>query len=198
MPELPANFRSLYRLFLRTTSAAVLHHPGATKNLRLRWRPLFTETAKVTKEIEGSASDTSPELRDARLAWLKECHTRVDNTLRLLYTASLSRGIPHQLTRNLGYLTGNERKRVISTAFSTMKKWKPQESYPLTPNPLTAKEIKSATSKKNEEAFKRNASGAVAEVVRMAEAAGKLTLGSNDVELNPRWLSERSPRKRRR
>jgi len=73
MSRLPANFRSLYRLFLRTTSAAVLHHPGATKNLRLRWRPLFTETAKVTKEVEEGAS---PELRDAQITWLKECHTR--------------------------------------------------------------------------------------------------------------------------
>jgi len=122
----------------------------------------------------------------------------VDNTLQLLYTASLSRGIPHQLTRNLAFLTGNERRRVIATTISTMRKWKPQESYPLTPNPLTAKEIKSATSQKKEEAFKRNGAGALAEVVRMAEAAGKLTLGSNDVELNRRWLRERSPRKRRR
>ena len=122
----------------------------------------------------------------------------VDNTLQLLYTASLSRGIPHQLTRNLAFLTGNERQRVISTTISTMKRWKPQESYPLTPNPLTAKEIKSATAKKKEEAFKRNGAGALVEVVRMAEATGILTLGSNDVELNRRWLRERGPRKRRR
>jgi hypothetical protein len=222
MSQLPAHFRSLYRLFFRTTSAAVLHHPGATKNLRLRWRPLFTEAAKVTKEVEGSASDTSPEIRDAQITWLKECHTRggyrllhgpfrvgchvaksgtlilVDNTLQLLYTASLSRGIPHQLTRNLAFLTGNERQRVVLTTISTMTKWKPQEFYPLTPNPPTAKEIKSASSKKKEEAFKRNGAGALAEVVRMAEAAGKLTLGSNDVELKRRWLRERTPRRRRR
>ena len=220
MPQLPTNFKSLYRLFLRTTSAAVLHHPGATKNLRLRWRPLFTEAAKVTKVVEGSASDTSPDIRDAQIAWLKEWHTRggypllhgpfhvgrhaaksgslisVDNTLKLLYTASLSRGIPHQLTRNLAFLTGNERQRVISTTISAMTKWKPQVSYPMTPNPPTAKEIKSANLKKEEEAFKRNGAGALAEVIRMAGATGKLTLGSNDVELKRRWLRERTRRRR--
>jgi len=92
-------------------------------------------------------------------------------------------------------LTGNEKQRVISTTVATMKKWNPQESYPQTPKPLTTKEIKSATSKGNEGAFKRNGAGALAEVVRMAEAAGKLTLGTNIVKLNRRWLGERRPRK---
>jgi hypothetical protein len=75
------------------------------------------------------------------------------------------------------------------------RKWKPQESYSQTPKPLTAKEIKSATSKRNEEVLKRNGAGALEEVVRMAEVAGKLTLGSNTVKLNRRWLREGRPRK---
>ena len=119
----------------------------------------------------------------------------VDNTLQLLYNASLSRGIPHRLLRNLAYLTGNERQRVISTTILMMKKWNPQGSYPQIPEPLTKKEIKSATKKRNEETFKRNGAGALEEVVRMAEAAGGLTLGSNTVKLNRRWLRKGGPRK---
>lgn len=55
---LPSNFTSLYRLFLRTTSAAVLHHPKSTRNLRRIWRPTFNAAASVIYQIRHERRDS--------------------------------------------------------------------------------------------------------------------------------------------
>lgn len=71
-PPLPPEFKSLYRLFLRTVSAAVLHHPQATRNLRRLWRPVFNAGAYVTKQLKQSKVPQRPLLGK----WLKQWEQR--------------------------------------------------------------------------------------------------------------------------
>ena len=54
---LPPSFTSLYRLFLRTASASVLHHRAATRNLRALWRPLFEGGAKAIRQLQQLEGD---------------------------------------------------------------------------------------------------------------------------------------------
>ncbi|KAF8957341.1 hypothetical protein BDZ97DRAFT_112138 [Flammula alnicola] len=183
--RLPASFRSLYRLFLRTSSAVVLHHPRASRNLRRRWRPVFDEAAKVTREVQHDSY--SSERSKDRVEWLKTWHSRMDNTLEFLYTASQSRGIPHQAARTLAYMIGNERQHAITKVLSR-REWQPAD-----PKPLTLKQIKNAEKKQDSERFKENSLGALDEVVRMAEASGNLILGRNKAALG-RYVRRRSRR----
>ena len=74
--RLPASFTSLYRLFLRTASAAVLHHRSARLNLITRWRPTFDAAAKVTKELEYSPQSNLPSWRQERIDWLTTWNER--------------------------------------------------------------------------------------------------------------------------
>ncbi len=85
LPCLPAAFKSLYRLHLRTVSAAVMHHKGATRNLRRLWRPTFDDGARVTQELllvqggrKNSESPPGPEnAGTAQLEnWLNEWNNR--------------------------------------------------------------------------------------------------------------------------
>ena len=74
MVQLPPEFKSLYRLFLRTVSATVLHHSQATRNLRLLWRPSFDAAAHVTNQHNDPCTDAAQ--RTLRKKWLKEWEQR--------------------------------------------------------------------------------------------------------------------------
>ena len=76
--RLPANFKSLYRLFLRTASASVLHHPRASRNLRRRWRPTFDDAARVTREVQREHIYYESESGNKKggVEWLKLWHER--------------------------------------------------------------------------------------------------------------------------
>lgn len=75
--SLPREFKSLYRLFLRTVSAAVLHHPQATRNLRRLWRPIFDAGAYVTKKYEKPVGKRSIVPQHPFLGqWLKQWEQR--------------------------------------------------------------------------------------------------------------------------
>ena len=70
--RLPATFTSLYRLFLRASSASVLHHTVATRNLRRLWRPTFDGAATVAKRLHVSQDVTErSRLRDWLNTWEK-------------------------------------------------------------------------------------------------------------------------------
>lgn len=74
---LPPEFKSLYRLFLRTVSAAVLHHPQATRNLRRLWRPIFEVGAYVTKQHKKPVAKQSIVPQRPFLGkWLKQWEQR--------------------------------------------------------------------------------------------------------------------------
>ena len=89
MGRLPASFTSLYRLFLRTASASVLHHRTARLNLITRWRPIFDAAAKVTNELEHSPQDSTSTWRQERIDWLK-----IWNERGQLFKFTLSMAIP--------------------------------------------------------------------------------------------------------
>lgn len=48
---IPKEFSSLYRLVLRASSAAVLHHPASVINLRHIYRATFSDAAKVIHQL---------------------------------------------------------------------------------------------------------------------------------------------------
>ena len=50
--RLPPSFTSVYRLLLRASSAAVLHHKSATRYVRTLWKPTFREAATVTLRLQ--------------------------------------------------------------------------------------------------------------------------------------------------
>ncbi|PPQ76046.1 hypothetical protein CVT26_005380 [Gymnopilus dilepis] len=176
---LPPTFRSLYRLFLRTASASVLHQSSARQNLRARWRPIFDEGAKVTQEFQNKSEGASPEWIRSREIWLNTWNKRLDHTLELLYNSSQTRGQPHKITRNLAFITGLERRRIVGK-FKRLPRWDPtSKKY----EPLTPAKLKALHKKNDEEKFQDHTLKALDEVIRMAEAFSGLTLGRNDVTL---------------
>ncbi|KAF8911634.1 hypothetical protein CPB84DRAFT_1762431 [Gymnopilus junonius] len=185
--SLPPTFRSHYRLFLRTASAAVLHHSQAKRNLRERWRPMFDAGAQVTHELQDRPDDASPEWIRARERWLRDWNKRLDGTLKLLYTSARSRGLPHKVTRNLGFMIMYERDRIIGK-LHRLPKWDSSAQRKRTA--VAPKELKAIRKKQEEEQSHNNANKALDEVIRMAEAFSGLTLGRNQVIIR-KWPSHR-------
>ncbi|KAI0310106.1 hypothetical protein OF83DRAFT_1071082 [Amylostereum chailletii] len=174
-PRLPPSFTSLYRLFLRASSASVLHHYAAKRHLRQLWRPTFDAAARVIQE--GGRAGTT-EAGERRRKWLQAWEANTDTTLSVLHISSQSRGLSHKLTRNLSYL---------HYGFSTWhseKLNKPGNRWDPSPSKLRDLEQTMATLSKAKSAVKRARSdfdaqslGALEEVVRMAEGKGCLHLG---------------------
>ncbi|KAM6494008.1 hypothetical protein JOM56_010369 [Amanita muscaria] len=158
MTRLVSEFTSLYRLFLRTVSASVLHHPQATRNLRRLWRPVFEAGARVQQ----SPCDS----------WLKLWNSRMDNTLALLYNSSQTRGLSHNLTRNLAWLVSSEQQRVRAYK---LKAWNPQHPHAFTN--LTEKANKKEEEESKFKEFVARSWAPLNRVVELAEAKGGLTLG---------------------
>ncbi|KAK0227878.1 hypothetical protein IW262DRAFT_1455068 [Armillaria fumosa] len=179
MTRLPASFTSLYRLFLRTTSTSVLHHALATRNLRHLWRSSFHDAAKVIHNLQ---REPPPPLaiKEELESWLSIWNSRVDNTLALLYNSSHTRGLSHQLTRNLALLVHHEYQRVSEIKYPT---WNPQL-------PADSKEYqirapaKSRTETRRDamKAISDRALSAVSKAVRMAEGRDGIVLGSMAVK----------------
>ncbi|KAI0688458.1 hypothetical protein BC835DRAFT_1284607 [Cytidiella melzeri] len=170
-PSLPADFKSVYRLFLRATASATLHSPRGTRHLRRQWKPFFQEAAIKHRKLHDSNHEAE---HQSLCAWLNEWDRTVDNTMLLLYNSSHSRGLASRLTRNLSLL-----HRIIDTKRPEVL-WKPQLSpdsseYQI-PKSLTTNTPKQAFARKGEE-LSRQSWNAIGEVVRMAEGTGQLSLG---------------------
>ncbi|KAK1226595.1 hypothetical protein PQX77_010435 [Marasmius sp. AFHP31] len=174
MTRLPPTLTSVYRLFLRTASASVLHHRIATRNLRQLWRPVFEDAAQVVKKM-GKAKD-GQERRDLE-NWLGQWEKRMDNTLSILYNSAKTRGLSHQLTRNLSFLVLGEHQRLRNQE-RNLPLWNPQlppdaREYQVKNSKVTGKDEKRQRRKEFEETAWR----ALGEVVRMAEGRNELSLG---------------------
>jgi hypothetical protein len=187
---LPPSFTSLYRLFLRTSSAAVLHHPAAKIALRKSWRPIFEGAVLVIRKLQNAPTLNTSE-QEAMEGWLIKWEGRsmlqnnilfsnltiaaVDNTLSLLYTSASSRGLPHDLTRNLASL---QRRHI---AWSKSKYNRPASAWDpkLPPSKYQVKTKPRVTITNNEDGIKveEKAWNALGEVVRMAEGRDMLVLG---------------------
>ncbi|KAF9059774.1 hypothetical protein BDP27DRAFT_1238110 [Rhodocollybia butyracea] len=111
---LPPSFTSLYRLFLRTSSTSVLHQSLATRNLRSLWRPVFADAAQVITRLKNSQTSSD---RETLENWLKNWEEQMDHTLSFLYVSASSRGLSHQLTRNLSQLYHAESERLCKRKY---------------------------------------------------------------------------------
>ncbi|KIJ07362.1 hypothetical protein PAXINDRAFT_90534 [Paxillus involutus ATCC 200175] len=195
MSRLPPAFTSLYRLVLRSTSASVLHHTIARKNLCKLWRPAFDAAAQVVRELQSHQLSQMERTRRERL--LSILQLRVDATLTLLLNSANSRGIPHQVVRNLNLLRKRHVDWVQGGYYSQLSKnaWKPQLSptapeyspRSLIPESHRAAVIQ-ARRRENKQVDER-CWNALGEVVRMAEGRHNMSLGR--VRLKP-WAMEKS------
>src|SRR6266404_4743162 len=70
--RLPPSFTSLYRLFLRTSSAAVLHHKAATRYIRSLWIPTFRDTATIILRLQNPTLAIAEKTKLERWLWLWE------------------------------------------------------------------------------------------------------------------------------
>ncbi|KAJ7251143.1 hypothetical protein B0H12DRAFT_1018698 [Mycena haematopus] len=175
---LPSDFTGLYRLFLRTSSASVLHQNKSTKALRRLWRPAFEDAARVTNRLQDNSLSASR--RNELEVWLQTWHLRIDNTLALLYTSCKTRGLSHRLTRNIAGLIRREQQRL-----DTMKlpEWKPTLAADAVEyQPFHAAKQRAAVEQLQDEAAV--AWNALEEVVRLAEGRSELSLGKIALKRN--------------
>ncbi|KAL1741750.1 hypothetical protein HDZ31DRAFT_44764 [Schizophyllum fasciatum] len=173
--SLPTTFKSLYRLTLRTASAAVLHHPHATRYLRQLYRPAFEDAIGAVTRLQ-AASSSPHTRRDITLLrnWYVEWGHRVDNALSLMYHASTARGLPHRLTRNLGLLSFSERERLNQRVFPLWRADGQQK---------TLGKAQRKTEKERAYAWTdQGAWSSVEQVARMAEGRHGMSLGRIQVK----------------
>jgi len=187
--QLPPEFRSLYRLVLRTSSASVLHARPATPRLRAMWRPTFDVAAQMTRKVQcppptEDGARVAAQAREWLNTWEKQSTSMnaciqsncsgtykiptVDNTLSLLYNSAISRGLAHKLTRNLHVLSYRRKYWLHSAYGRPSAPWRPT-GINLRANP-------------NKRQTERNGPGELAwnmvgEVFRMAEGRDQLMLG---------------------
>jgi hypothetical protein len=78
--KLPPSFTSSYRLFLRASSASVLHHRAATHYVRTLWKPTFREAAVVIRKLQSPTLRISEkeQLEEWRRLWELSSEFRVD------------------------------------------------------------------------------------------------------------------------
>ncbi|KAG8220449.1 hypothetical protein J3R82DRAFT_3143, partial [Butyriboletus roseoflavus] len=63
MDRLPPSFTSLYRLFIRASSASVLHQNASRKQLRQLFRPVFDAAAQVVGDLQSNQLSRSERIR---------------------------------------------------------------------------------------------------------------------------------------
>ncbi|KAH9042815.1 hypothetical protein EDB85DRAFT_2227420 [Lactarius pseudohatsudake] len=166
--RLPPSFTSLYRLLLRTSSAAVLHHKAATRYVRTLWKPTFYEAGTVIHRLQVPTLATAEKAQLER--WLCLWESSVDRTLSLLSTSAQSRGLAHKLTRNLAFLNFGFRRYQESIRSNSTRSWEPHQQEYKPPRDARSSQIKA-------EKFDSQCWGALEETVRMAEGKSRLSLG---------------------
>ncbi|KAI0262211.1 hypothetical protein BC834DRAFT_925299 [Gloeopeniophorella convolvens] len=167
-PKLPSSFKSLYRLFLRTTSASVLHHRAATRHIRQLWKPTFREAATVVCKIQHPSLKASRRARNE--SWLHLWEQSVDRTLALLSTSAQSRGLANNLTRNLSLLHFRFQFYQQGRHYGHSQRWQPQQGQYRPAKLPRPSDLKA-------HAFDDQCWGALEETVRMAEGKSGLSLG---------------------
>ncbi|KAL1700678.1 hypothetical protein EV121DRAFT_283204 [Schizophyllum commune] len=165
----------LYRLTLRTASAAVLHHPHATRYLRQLYRPAFDDAVAAVTRLQNASSGSDKKEDIARLRrWYLEWGQRVDNALSLMYYSSTSRGLPHRLTRNLGLLSFSERERLNQRLFPVWRSDQPEKAL--------GKALRKTEKEQAYASTDHGAWSAVEQVARMAEGRHGMSLGRIQVK----------------
>ena len=93
----------------------------------------------------------------------------VDNTLALLYNSSKSRGLAHQLTRNLSKLVQAEKKRVQVKEMQ-YRMWDAQ-------SPPSAKNIEKKAKDAKKKKGQADRFAMLDEIIHMAEGRDRISLG---------------------
>ncbi|KAJ3749179.1 hypothetical protein DFH05DRAFT_1390683 [Lentinula detonsa] len=176
MPLLPSSFTSLYRLFLRTSSASVLHQSLAVRNIRALWRPIFSDAAHVIEKLQAKPCEREQELLRN---WLRNWETQMDRTLSLLYASATSRGLPHKLTRNLSQLYYAEYDRMTSRRYPVWNAQLPKNSreYQIPVPDTTQKALNKEEKARQAQYLEDRAWNALSFAVKMAEGRDRLSLG---------------------
>ncbi|KAJ1306205.1 hypothetical protein OPQ81_010914 [Rhizoctonia solani] len=157
-PTLNPSVRSLYRIFLRATSASVLHHSTATKFLRTRYRPVFEYYIGLhqAQTTDGATAEV-----------IREWDERIDNTLGFLQNSAVSRGLPHKITRNLSQLVHS---RFLEQKHTSHPKYDPNRN-------ATKPPPASPTAKLSDELHRM-----LEETTQLAEGTTGLVLGSTQTQ----------------
>lgn len=189
--KLPPSFTSLYRLFLRASSASVLHHRVAARHVRKLWKPTFREAAIVTHKLQspGLRASEKEQLERWRCLWELSSEFQlgilaqssmliivVDRTLSLLVTSAQSRGLAHKLTRNLSFLHFGFQSYQTYTRYGLTPTWNPQQREYRPVRPARPSQIRA-------EKFDSQSWGALEETARMAEGKSGLSLGRMEFRL---------------
>ncbi|KAI0785844.1 hypothetical protein C8Q75DRAFT_312049 [Abortiporus biennis] len=171
---LPPAFTSLYRIFLRSISAAVLHTPRATRSIRQLYRQSFAEAASVIRRLQ-----SCPESQEATQLeqWLTVWQQRADNTLSILYNAATSRGSPHRLISNLSNL---HRTYLYSAARRPSDAWTWNGQLSRTSveyQPKVGRDEHKNNRKKEPSKIENRSWVGLSEIIAMAEGRDKVLLG---------------------
>ncbi|EJD08299.1 uncharacterized protein FOMMEDRAFT_74698 [Fomitiporia mediterranea MF3/22] len=181
MRPLPSEFTALYRLFLRATSAAVLHNGPATRGLRRMYRPTSEAAASVFRRLESVAPGSSE--AESAERWMSAFDDRVNNTLMLLHISAHSRGLPHSVVSRLFLLSRsnyswNKFRRALNT-----RTWLPNldrnspEYTTMRPSAYSSVARKNAGKRRVEEEESEKMWGALGECISMAEGRDGLIYG---------------------
>lgn len=189
---LPAELTSLYRIFLRATSAAVLNNGPGTRGLRRVYRPTFEAAARAIQCAQDLES-TSEEAQTVKL-WLDEFDKRgksqicltisltpkrssANGTLELLHNAALSRGLPHRAILHLFHLSRSNHHWSSENQEYPIIAWSPQlrrDDPKYRPGwNMTSNQRK----RKAEVDIASKAWNGLGEVIRMAEGRDGILLG---------------------
>lgn len=102
----------------------------------------------------------------------------VDHTLSLLYNSAISRGLPHDLTRNLSFLHLGNREGSERLFFHSPQYWKPQLPSTAYHPPPESQRVKNREARLERwRDLDNSAWGALGQVVRMAEGRHGISLG---------------------
>ncbi|EKM81217.1 hypothetical protein AGABI1DRAFT_72102 [Agaricus bisporus var. burnettii JB137-S8] len=194
--NLPADFRSFYRLFRRACSASVLHRSAETVALRNLYRYTFRRAGLVYMRYKTESPDDEANVK--RKAWLDSWNQRMDNTLSLLYNSSHTRGLPHQITKYLGHFIFVQRFRHRHTKDQGLT-WNPQlprDSPEYKPRPKKPATLAKQSKQEKMKQLADDALGHLREVARMAEGRDEVLFGSlkNYTRVKPRKTPPRLDR----
>ncbi|KAH6910336.1 hypothetical protein BKA70DRAFT_1220953 [Coprinopsis sp. MPI-PUGE-AT-0042] len=136
-------------------------HSTATFNLEEQeWLPPIMAQAPVLGECRDPQRGSPDATRKAAIAKSLELwNERMDQSLHFLYNASHSRGLAHEVTKNLSFLVHSEKLRQKNT----------EQHYP-----VWDEKTGEATGGQK---FTDNSLGALGELVQMAESRGHMSLG---------------------
>jgi hypothetical protein len=197
---LPAEFSFLYRLFLRASSATTLHNATSKRCLRRLYRPSFEAAATIIhrlqclNETSGEAETLRRKLAifDERGEYSSKCFLMcvievvsysANNALAFMLSSSRSRGLPHDVMKQLTHLELTNYYWVTQHASHPKRIWDPQlphnsEEYTLyPPTRYSRTAVKSFRKREEDFEFRNKMWGPLGEAIQMSQGRDNLICG---------------------